>query len=68
MIRIVNSFHQGKDNFNDHGLISQEKADVYYNRQYVDNPMLSIHQVDYILWFDGHLKVKQWFVCLTNIL
>ena len=59
MIRIVNSFHQGKDNFNDHGLITQEKADIYYNRQYVDKPMLSIPQVDYILWFDGHLKVKQ---------
>ena len=54
---IVDSFHQGVDNYNTHGYKKQRQSDAEYNKRFTKGEKISsTHNATYLLWPDGKLK------------
>lgn len=53
---IVDSFHQGVDDYNTHGNNRQRQSDAEYNKRFVRGRISSTHNATYLLWPDGKLK------------
>ena len=53
---IVDSFHQGIDDYNTHGYQKQRQSDAEYNKRFVRGRISNTHDAKYLLWPDGKLK------------
>ena len=54
---IVDSFHQGVDDYNTHGYKKQAKSDAEFNKRFTKwRKISSTHNAKYLLWPDGKLK------------
>lgn len=55
---IVDSFHQGVDDYNTHGNNRQRQSDAEYNKRFTKGEKISsTHNATYLLWPDGKLKI-----------
>ena len=55
---IVDSFHQGVDDYNTHGYKKQARSDAEFNKQFVSYFVTNTHNAKYLLWPDGKLKSR----------